>query len=177
MDLLCGFVPRPSVVAALGRSDFTVSGELVRAPSRNPDGTTLASAHCAVSVPGGGQSPAFSVKVEPFDRAGGDGGIIRAAHSGAADFTYPDSIGIGFASVGGYHDASGKTHTSCDSGLVRGDWTITLGVLVPGSGRNSLDDTVALAQEIIDVLKLPLQPTEPYPPEFSATPAPSSSSS
>lgn len=173
MDLLCGFVPRPSVVTALGRSDLTVTGELVPAPSRNSDGTTLASAHCEVSIPGGGQSPAFSVEIVPFDPDDA-AGIFRAAHGSAVDFTYPDSIGVGFASYGGYHDASGKDHVSCDSGLVRGDWTITLGVLVPASGRNALDDTVALAQEIVDQLHMPLKPTKPYPSEL-VSPTPSSS--
>lgn len=181
VDLLCGIVPRASVEMALGRSDFTVSGELTPAAAPNPDGTTFKSGHCAVMLPG--EDPngrvAFSVDIKPVALTDLD--IVKNARSGASDFSYPPDIAVGFASRDGFTDSHGTQHNTCESGLLRGDWTITLGIETPGAGRNPLDDTVALAQEIIDVLKLPLKPSEPYPPEFSAaassgaTPAPASS--
>ena len=161
MDKLCGFVPRTSIETALGRSDFTASGDVEPAKDSNPDGTTLAGASCNVAVPKGGESPAFSVKVEPFSLATG-AGILRTAKL-PNDFVYPATAGVGFASRDTYRDGAGKSHESCESGLVRGDWVITLGIEIPGDGRNALDDTVALAGEIVDELKLPLQPTKPYP--------------
>lgn len=161
MDKLCGFVPKTSVETALGRSDFTVSGDVTAARTKNADGTALAAASCSVSVPKGGQTPAFSIKVVPFSEAAG-AGILRTAKL-PNDFVYPQAIGVGFASRDTYRDAAGKSHQSCESGLVRGDWVITLGIEIPGEGRNVLDDTVALAQEVVDELDLPLKPTTPYP--------------
>lgn len=172
MDLLCGFVSRESVVTALGRSDFTVSGDRVPSNKPNPDGTRFKSAHCAVSVPDGGESPALEVLVEPI--AITDLGIVQTAHFEAASFTYPASIGIGFVSRDGYTDANNKSYPSGESGLIRGDWTITLGIQMSAQGRNAVDDTVALAQEVVDVLKIPLKPTKPYPTEWSTyLPSPS----
>ena len=162
MDLLCGFVPRASIETALGRSDLTATGGKQPASSPRPDGTTFERASCAVTVPGGGQTPAFSVEVVPLTGDAG-AGIIRTARLGTAQFTYPDSVGVGFASYGTYHDAKGREYRTCESGLLRGDWMITLGIELPGPGRNVLDDTVAVAQEIVDTLRLPLKPTRPYP--------------
>jgi hypothetical protein len=165
VDLLCGFVPRSSIETALGRSDFTASGGVTAAGSANPDGTTFARAQCGVSLPeeAAGEAPAFSVKVAPVVLTDAD--IARTANSG--DFSYPDVIGIGFASRDSFTDSRGVTHRTCESGLLRGDWAITLGIQTPAPGRNVLDDTVALAQEIVNGLKIPREPTTPYPADFT----------
>ncbi len=165
VDLLCGFVSRQSVEAALGRKDLTVSGRIEPAGTPNADGTKLASARCSVTIAQGGQAPAFSVMVEPFTPATG-AGILRTARI-TPDYTgnvhYSNDVGIGFAAPDTYIDGEKKAHDSCNSGLVRGNWVITLGINVPGAGRNAVQDTMALAQEIVDELKLPLEPTKPYP--------------
>lgn len=165
VDLLCGFVPKQGVVTALGRGDFTVSGELSKSAEPNPDGTMVKSASCTVEIPHGGDAAAFSVAVERFTERSGSG-ILRTARTPGqllGNTKYPTDVGIGFAGVDTYTDGLGHVHNSCNSGLVRGDWVVTLGILVPGPGRQPVQDTMALAEEIVNELKLPLNPTKPYP--------------
>lgn len=168
--LLCGFVSRQAVITALGRSDITATGGAETARSRNPDGTSLARAHCTVDIPHGGQAPAYSVDVTPFSLPNG-GLIVRNVVAGDYPVTYPSNVGIGFCDEDSYTDGNGKSHPSCNSGLVRGDWTITSGVQVPGPGRNAVGDTMAITQQIVTQLKLPLRPSRPYPAGLTATTA------
>ncbi len=160
-DLACGFLSHSSIAAALGRSDFTVTGALSPAAQPNPDGTTFSAATCKVSLPD--QGDAFALDVTVAQVAITDQQIVNTAGSPSRSFTYPSDTGAGFASYDSYHDAKGNSYKSCQSGLVRGDWTVTLGVQMPGPGRDSLNDTVALAESVVATLKIPLRPTKPYP--------------
>ena len=156
---LCGFLGRRNVERALGRTDETARGGVHELPRDAPPGSLLAS--CAVAVPGDGASDAFHIDVRRVDRTDSD--IVRTARSGVATFTYPRDIGVGFASRDLYHDAAGRAYRSVESGLIRGDWTITLGLQLPGRNRDPVADLVALAQQAIAAMHLPAQPSRPYP--------------
>ena len=88
---------------------------------------------------------------------------MRTARSGSATFTFPRDIGVGFASRDSYSDAAGHAYRSIEAGLLRGNWTITVGLQMPGKGRSALVDTVALVQQMIGTLHLAPSPTRPYP--------------
>jgi hypothetical protein len=156
---LCDLVGKSSVEVALGRTDVSANG-FARKP--DPDvrpGYLLA--RCRVSVPGDGGAFAFDVDVRRL--ADADAGIARNARSGALPFTYPKDIGIGFAHNDLYHDAAGRPYSSVESGVIRGDWAITLGIQTPGPDRDPLADVVAFVQQVIAALHLPAHPSRPYP--------------
>ncbi len=169
VPLLCGFVPKSSVLEALGRSDFTVTGNVTKAARHNADGTVLAGARCAVSVPGGGTVPALEIQVVPLKGNAG-AGIIRAAAL-EMNAHYPSNVGIGFANNLGYQNPNGRE--SAVSGLLRGDWMLTLSIAMPGAGRDAIADVMALAEEVVAELKLPLKPTTPYPNAYPSGLSPS----
>lgn len=156
MDLLCGFVPKKSVETALGRTDISASGRLQKATSKNADGTTFAQAQCEVSTPGAKQ-PALTVRVTPYTTDLAETAMRNATVPNF--YHFPAYIGIGTVL-----DALGSgTGSGKDAGLLRGDWFIAIGLIYPAKGRHALDDLVALVQEVIDQLKIPLKPTKPYP--------------
>lgn len=163
--LVCGIVPRVTVATALGRTDFSASGGVVPAASRNPDGTQFASARCQVTVSRGGESPALDFTIRRV--AVTDLDIVRGARKHAYEYTYPSDVGIGFAFRESYHDAAGKSYRSGESGMIRGDWTITMGIQAPADGRDAMTDAIALMNLVVSALKIPLQPSKPYPSEFA----------
>ena len=175
MNLICGFVPRSSVETLLGRSDLIVSGGLTPAASVNADGTTFSRASCSVTTPGypAGQALPFDVEVRPVTVT--NLGIVQTAHAYAASndaYVYPAGVGTGFASAEGM-TAHGTAYSTVESGLLRGDWalTLTLATTVSTRGddaRDPLSDAVAVMQEVVDALKIPLRPTKAYPKEFYA---------
>ena len=156
---LCGFLAKASVETALGRADETATGSARELSSGAPGGSVRAS--CAVAVPGDGESDALDVRVRKV--AATDLDIVRTARSGSATFTYPSDVGVGFASRDLYTDAAGHEHPSVQSGLIRGDWTVTIGLQVPGRTRDPVADVVALAEQVIAALHLPAKPSRPYP--------------
>jgi hypothetical protein len=143
----------------LGRTRFHARGRAGKVRPGVRAGTRLAS--CAVATPGDGESDALDVRVAKV--AATDADIARTARSGTADFTYPADIGVGFANRDHYTDAAGHQHRSVESGLIRGDWTITIGLQVPAAGRDPLADVVSLAQQFIATLHLPAHASHPYP--------------
>lgn len=132
-DLVCGFVYRSSVETALSRTDLVVTGGLTPAASVNPDGTNFSRARCSVTVAGypAGQALPFKVTVSPVVIS--DFGIVQTTQSDAAtgfDYVYPTDVGVGFASEDSF-TTKGITYSAPDSGLLRGDWTIKLGLVTP----------------------------------------------
>ena len=156
---LCGLLGKSSVAAALGRTDVSAKGFVHKVDPDRRAGYLVAT--CQVSVPGDGGGFAFDVDVRRV--AAVDAGIVRNARSGALPFTYPENIGIGFAHNDLYHDAAGRPYSSVESGVIRGDWAITLGIQMPAPDRDPLADVVAFVQQVIAALHLPAHPSRPYP--------------
>lgn len=148
--LTCGFFPIATVRTVLGRQHFDAH------PSGSGRHRT-----CAITVPGGGRADALDIAVHRV--AATDVDIVRTAKSEAAAFSYPSDIGVGFASHDLYHDAAGREYHSAETGLIRGDWTITAGIQLPAAGRDPLADVVAIVQQVIAALNIPAHPSRPYP--------------
>ncbi len=175
MGLLCGFLSRSSVETVLGRPDLVVNGGRTPAAAVNADGTTFSRAICSVTTPGypAGQALPFDVEVRPV--AITNLGIVQTAHAYAASndgYVYPAGVGTGFASDEGM-SAHGKAYSTVESGLLRGDWalTLTLATTVSTRGddaRDPLSDAVAVMQQVANTLKIPLRPTKGYPEDFYA---------
>ncbi|WP_053207473.1 hypothetical protein [Jiangella muralis] len=144
-DLLSDFVPRESVVLALGTDDVEAPGGSVQHGSEG----TLISAGSEVYVDG---DPVLSVTVEQAM------GILRSGFEDrlASDqYTQlPDDVGLGF-SWSEDEEQGGESVPVGHAWLAHGIYVVRVSVTGLAEGRDHEADAVALAQQVVQTLELP----------------------
>lgn len=156
--LLCGFVPKEPVVAALGTSDVTTRGAV--SAGGDPMG------NCVVYRKGS-DYPAVEITLGAAvgGVSGTDVNSIRRdlEHPGADWYRYPDSAGLGWAHAAYSQTVAGRHVTGALSALARGDYAILARLYGPEPGRNAVTDVTGIVTGIVAALQLPAQPSTPYP--------------
>ena len=159
-EMLCSFVPKADVVAAVGTTQFTTQGQLMGRHGHQP----LTDSGCFVrSDPS--NVPILEVTVEG---RGSDGGftdyLIKHPDAGMTVFPADHPYGVVNPSYTSKGDGSkgDVTRTGAVATAAIGDWYINLRIYRPGKGRNAVADATHLVQRVIDALQLPSQPTQTY---------------
>ncbi|WP_405058667.1 hypothetical protein OG474_38885 [Kribbella sp. NBC_01505] len=147
---VCGFVSQESVSIALGTTDFTATGSKVDVGG-NPDGSSLAQAICDVYSDAVKGDRALVVAVQPIGSAARADAIVpRILAARDARYVFPASGGQGFATSDQVvYSGAGVSH------LLRGDWHYTVAIQKVASGRNAVDDAVAITRQLVATLNLP----------------------
>lgn len=162
-EVLCGFVPKADVVAAVGTAALTSDGELQGRGGNQP----LEDSGCFVRT-GAAQAKVFEVVV--WDRAMDNGYTEwQLKNPEANQIRFPADHPIGIANPA-YQDREAGTSGAVASAVV-GDWYVNLRIYRPGKGRDAVTDAVNLVQRVVAALQLPTQATRTYPPFVPSTPA------
>ena len=162
----CGPVSRYDIVTTLGTAKFTYNGsiqQLHASENANPDGTRLNIAGCqAYTKTSRGESLSVDV-IQIGVLRDADAQIAQKVHDRKADYYYPRSIGVGYASYTQVEDTNHKTHRAGVAAVLWGDWRIIVHINLPASWRDPLKDAVAISEQVGHRLALPTKPTRPYP--------------
>jgi hypothetical protein len=170
-EMLCGFVPRTEVVAALGTGQFTTTGRLTGRGGHSP----LRDTGCFVRLDTG-DIKAFEVVV--WERGLDDGFteyLMKHPSPGMSVFPADDPHGVVNPAYGAYGPNGKVTHPGAVADAVVGDWYINLRIYRPGKGRDAVADATHLVQEVIASLQLPSQTKTTYTeftPRAGSTPRP-----
>jgi hypothetical protein len=76
---------------------------------------------------------------------------------------FPSDLGPGYAQYRDDVDVKGRGRKIAAAGIQWGDYSIVVVIYKAAPGRVLLNDAVALTQQIGFVLKLPKEPSKPYP--------------
>jgi hypothetical protein len=168
-EMLCGFVPKADVVAAVGTSALTTDGSLLGRGGTQP----LQDSGCFVRT-ATDKSKIFEVVV--WDREH-DGGatewLMKNPEPNQTLFPADHPIGVvnpAYGSLDG--KKTGELHTGAVATVIIGDWYINLRIYQPGKGRNAVTDAINLVQRVAATLQLPTQATRTYTPFVPSTPTP-----
>jgi hypothetical protein len=163
-EMLCGFVPKADVVAAVGTAKVTDDGTLKGRGGTHP----LQDSGCFVRTEAGNVK-VFEVVV--WDRALDQGyteWLLKNPKPQAKLFPADHPYGV----------ADPAYQTGAVATAVVGDWYINLRIYRPGKGRDAVTDAINLVQRVAASLQLPTEATQTYPPYVpgSSTPPPISPS-
>ncbi len=138
-DLLCGFVPRTPVVAALGTGRIETSGSVSRG------------AGACLVYRTGLDHPAVEITITSPDP---DRESLRgeAGHDG---YVYPARTGSGWAHRQYSQTVHGHKVTGALSYLARGEYGILAKLYGPQPGRDAVTDLVAVVTGIVTAVRLP----------------------
>jgi hypothetical protein len=172
--LLCGFLDSASASTALGGAKFSTSGGVdyfFGTAQRNADGGLLQGATCqlytkqdreaalSVSVQAIGVRPDVDAQVAALARDG----IATYEDDAKAAYLFPADEGLGGAVYYSSEDRNLHTHRAGRADVLWGNWDVSVGVDLPGSGRDPVKDAVALTRQVTQQLKLPTARTLPLP--------------
>jgi hypothetical protein len=148
--LLCGILPRASAATALDRPAGTLeaSGRLAKDKrSGHVHGT------CRVASETGDKS---SLTIEVIWPSTKQASAVQSLIGTGTPYTFPSSFAPGV----GYYNGPGTDVTSqAVASVVWGDYVISALDDEPASGRDALDDSVALVHQVVAVLHLPDTPS------------------
>ncbi|HEY0694716.1 MAG TPA: hypothetical protein VGD71_37490 [Kribbella sp.] len=169
-EMLCGFVPKADVVAAVGTSALTTDGSLLGRGGTQP----LQDSGCFVRT-ASDKSKIFEVVV--WDREHDDGyteWLLKNPEPNQTLFPAGHPIGVANPAYGSRVDGkkTGELRTGAVATAIIGDWYINLRIYQPGKGRNAVTDAINLVQRVSATLQLPTQATRTYPPYVPSTPTP-----
>lgn len=148
-ELLCDFVPRDSVVLALGRDEFEVTrGEVLREPKG-----ALQGASCALAPTG---TDYEMLTVDVAHPMGYVGSVFEDALADTERYAQlPEEIGVGVYQkdpIG--RRPGGEKGPVGFAQLSRGNWLVSVYIVLPADGRDSSADAVALVQQVVDTLEI-----------------------
>jgi hypothetical protein len=144
-DLLCGIVPRRSAATALGRDpgDLVATGRL-----RKDRATRHVHGACTITPRGTGK-PALSAEVVwPSAK---QAALVESLIGRGTPYTFPDSYAPGVAF---YNGPGTDVSSQAVARVVWGDYVVSVVDDRPASGRDALDDSVALVHQVIAALAL-----------------------
>ncbi|WP_152691133.1 hypothetical protein [Jiangella alkaliphila] len=149
-ELLCDFLPRESVVLALGSDGFEESSSLLTRDSAGE----LSGAGCSVTLDGQDQQ-ALSVDVDWALGILGSGFQERLTADGYNQL--PDAAGLGFTWTQEETRPDDSEGDTTRAWLLHGDRIVQVWVAMPPDGRDSEADAAALAQQVVGTLELPAE--------------------
>jgi hypothetical protein len=169
-EMLCGFVPKADVVAAVGTTALTADGNLQGRGGSQP----LRDSGCFVRTEAG-KSKVFEVVV--WDRALDEGFTVWQLKNPKPNWTlFPADNPIGFAETAYQSRLDGTKMGELRTGAVAvaiiGDWYINLRIYRPGKGRDAVKDSANLVQRVAASLQLSSQASRTYPPFVPSTSTP-----
>jgi len=158
---LCGFLGKDSVdVAVAIPKPFGQGGVIYsQGTERNADGGRMLSAACTVTgFSGSGATQALIADVHAIGvRPDLDQQAVNVPKS--ASYTFPPSDGVGYVSVRYPNDRT----KGAVADLLRGNWHLTVTIMTPAKGRDPVQDSIAIARQVIAYLHLPTTHRKPYP--------------
>jgi hypothetical protein len=169
-EMLCGFVPKADVVAAVGTSVLTTDGSLLGRGGSQP----LQDSGCFVRT-ATDKSKIFEVVV--WDRELDDGYTeweLKNPQPNQTLFPADHPIGVVEPAYQSRLNGTktGELRTGAVAVAIIGDRYINLRIYQPGKGRNAVTDAINLVQRVSTSLQLPSQATRTYPPFVPSTPTP-----
>jgi hypothetical protein len=170
--MVCGFVPKAELAAALGSSALTSKGNLLGRGGSQP----LTDSTCTVYADRR-ETPNFEVVV--WDRSHDDGyteWLLKHPKPNQTLFPPENPVGVANPSYSSRLDGTktGELRTGAIATAIIGDWYINLRIYRPGKGRAPVTDAIALVQRIATALQLPTEASRTYSPFVPSSPSASS---